>query len=308
MKRAVLLLLWLSLPIQALAQAPEPVPEAPSRRLVLNSMLVARVNPLGLESQTRVGYQARLYRKEGMLFRDNFLFLGAYPKINPASIKVGPVVELQPLSMLNLRLSAEYVGFFGTQGFLQSRPSPNAEYSETVLDAGAAVNEQYGTSGAHLAFEPLVQLKVGPIAVRNRFGLEYWSMSLREGDRVWYDATLDTLVPGKGFTLANDLDVLFMGAPPLVVGARYSLVQPLYTPRHLADGEAETQENGHHRLGLLAAYVFYDEGYTAFNKPAIILNVAWYLRHRYRTGVEVSRAVPYALLGFAFQSDLLDGT
>lgn len=307
MKRAVLLLLWLSLPVHALAQAPEPVPEVPSRRLVLNSMLVARVNPLGLESQTRVGYQARLYRKEGMLFRDNFLFLGAYPKINPASIKVGPVVELQPLSMLNLRLSAEYVGVFGTQGFLQSRPSPNAEYSETVLDAGAAANEQYGTSGARLAFEPLVQLKVGPIAVRNRFGLEYWSMSLREGDRVWYDATLDTLVPDKGFTLTNDLDVLFMGAPPLVVGARYSLVQPLYTPRHLADGEAETQENGHHRLGLLAAYVFYDEGYTAFNKPAVILNVAWYLRHRYRTGVEVSRAVPYALLGFAFQSDLLDG-
>ena len=53
--------------------------------------------------------------------------------------------------------------------------------------------------------------------------------------------------------------------------------------------------------------VFFDEGYTSFNKPAVILNVAWYLQHRYRTGAEVSQAVPYVVLGFAFQSDLLSG-
>ena len=39
----------------------------------------------------------------------------------------------------------------------------------------------------------------------------------------------------------------------------------------------------------------------------LILNVAWYLQHRYRTGAEVSQAVPYVVLGFAFQSDLLSG-
>ena len=60
-------------------------------------------------------------------------------------------------------------------------------------------------------------------------------------------------------------------------------------------------------VGLLAAYVFYDEGYTAFNKPAVFFNIAWYLQHRFRTGADVSRAMPYLALGFAFQSDLLDG-
>jgi hypothetical protein len=306
MTRAVLLLLGLSLPALSLAQSPVPPPEIPSNRLVVNSLLVARVNPIGLELQTRGGYQRRLYGNEGALFRDNFLFVGAYPRISPATLKVGPVVELQPLSIFNLRLSAEYVSYFGAQGYLQSRASPVADYSDSTLQAGEDTGDFYSASGSRLAIEPFVQVKAGPIAVRNRFALEYWNVGLRGEDRVFYDGTLDTLVPGKGLTYANDLDVLFLGLPPLVLGARHSLVQPVYTSRQLAEGESIN--NGHHRLGLLAAYVFYDEGYTAFNKPAVILNVAWYLRHRYRTGVDVNRAVPYVVLGFAFQSDLLGGS
>ncbi|WP_224240079.1 hypothetical protein [Hyalangium gracile] len=306
MTRAVLLVFCLSLPAQALAQASAPVPEVPSRRVVVNGLLAARLNPLGLEAQARVGYQSVLYRNDGALFRDNFFFLGTYPRLNPAGIKVGPVAEIQPLSIFNLRLSAEYIRFFSTFGLLQSLPSANADYSQETLDAGEAAGMNYGTSGMRLAVEPLVQLRVGPVAVRNRFGFEFWRMNLRDGDRVWYEQTLDTLVPGRGVVLTNDLDVLFMGMPPLVVGARYSMVEPRYSSRQLVANEALSEENGHHRVGLLAAYIFYDEGYTAFNKPAVLLNVAWYLQHRFRTGQEVSRAMPYLLLAFSFQSDLLD--
>jgi hypothetical protein len=303
----VLLMLGLSLPAQVLAQSSPPVPELPARRLVLNSLFVTRLNPLGLELQTRGGYQALLYRDERPLFRDNFFFVGASPRLSPAGIRAGPVVELQPLSIFTLRLSAEYVGFFSTVGFLQSYASPNADASDTARNAGADAGLNYAASGARFAIEPIAQMKVGPIVVRNRFALEHWRMGLREEDRVWYDPTLDTLVPGRGFTYANDLDVLFTGLPPLVVGARHSLVKPLYSSRQLAAGEPLTVDNSHHRLGLLAAYVFYDEGYTAFNKPAVLFNIAWYLQHRFRTGADVNRAMPYLLLGFAFQSDLLGG-
>lgn len=305
MTPAVLFLLGLMLPALALAQSL--VPDVPERRLVLNNLLAVRLNPLGLENQTRLGYQSVLYRNEGALFRDNFLFLGANARLNPAGVKAGPSVELQPLSIFNLRLTAEYVGFFSTQGYLQSRPSPNADYSQASRDVGEEAGQQYATSGMRLALEPLVQMKVGPIAVRDRFAFEYWSMRLRNGDRAWYDGTLDTLVPGKGFVYTNDLDLLFLGRPPLVLGARYTLVEPLYGSRQLAAGEELVVDNSHHRVGLLAAYVFWDEGYTSFNKPAVLLNVAWYLTHRYRAGAEVSQAVPYVVLGFAFQSDLLDG-
>jgi len=303
----VLLMLGLCLPAQVLAQSSPPAPEIPARRLVINSLLGLRINPLGVELQTRGGYQSRLYRDERPLLRDNFFFVGAYPKLTPAGLKVGPMVEFQPLSIFNLRLLAEYVGFFSSAGFLQSYTSPNADASDAAREAGGDAGLNYAASGARIAIEPLVQLKLGPIVVRNRLALEYWRMGLREGDRVWYDPGFDTLLPARGFTYAGDLDVLFLGLPPLVVGARYSWVKPRYSSREFAADETLTVNNSHHRVGLLAAYVFYDEGYTAFNKPAVLLNVAWYLQHRYRTGAEVSRAVPYLVLGFAFQSDLLDG-
>lgn len=305
MTRAVPLLLGLLLPALCLAQTPAPAPETPSDRLVLNTLLGVRLNPLGLELASRAGYQKVLYRNESVLFRDNFVFVGSHPRISPAGIKVGPVVEFQPLSIFNLRLAAEYVSLFGTAGYLQSFSSPLADYSDTTLNAGRDAEANYSASGSRLAIEPFVQMKVGPFALRNRFTLEYWRMGLRDGDTVWYEGTIDTLAPAKGLVYANDLDVLFLGLPPLVLGARHSLVRPVYSSRQLAPGESVN--NGHHRLGLLAAYIFYDEGFTAFNKPAVVLNVAWYLRHRWRTGADVSRAVPYVALAFAFQSDLLGG-
>jgi hypothetical protein len=36
-----------------------------------------------------------------------------------------------------------------------------------------------------------------------------------------------------------------------------------------------------------------------------VLITSWYLKHRYRTGQDVSQAVPYVVLGFAFTSDLV---
>src|SRR5262245_39956197 len=81
----------------------------PARRFVFQNLFAVRYNPLGLEDQLRAGYQIRLYPREDVLFRDNFFFVGVYPRINPAFVKFGPVVELQPVSFFNLRVIAEYV-------------------------------------------------------------------------------------------------------------------------------------------------------------------------------------------------------
>lgn len=288
------------LAVTSYAQPKPTAPTAPVDRIVFSNLLVARANPIGLEDQIRAGYQRRLYASDSAALKDNFLFLGAHPKLNPAGIKIGPSLELQPMSMLNLRASWDFVAWFGLFNCVQSFRGPEFNYSDATLRTLGA----YATTGSRLTLDATLQAKVGPIVIRNRLGFERWSANLREGDRVFYEATHDTLLPNDGWTMSDDLDVLWMGGGPVIAGLRYSGVLPFYRPRHHDSPLSETAENAHSRLGLLALYLLPDGGSPQFSRPAIVANVAWYLGHRYRAGTD-NRFVPYLILGFSFQSDLL---
>lgn len=285
-----------------------PPPRLPPRhRLLLNHLTVARANPIGLEHQLRAGWQRRLFVSEAALFRDNFFFAGVLPRLNPAFTRVGPAVEIQPLSILNLRASAEYVRFFSTFGYLQSFPSPTVNYSDTRLAELADDDAAYAASGFHASLEPTFQIKIGSTVIRNKFALDYWDMDLRAGDTVFYEATLDTLLPGSGYNVANDFDILRVTDYGLTAGLRHTFVRPIYREGDFDEGDDRGWvRNRHHRLGALVAYTFHDRGYTKFNRPTVLLVTSWYLSHRWRTGRDVDRVVPYVVLGFAFQTDLLD--
>lgn len=307
-------------PDAALAEAPTPTdvivpllpPRIPTNRVVLNDLTLFRYNPLGLESQIRFGWQHKLYEAEDSpAKRDNFLFLGTFTRLNPASLRVAGMVEFQPLSILNLRFTAEYLHYYGNFQFMQSRQSATDDWSDSANKANkTGPMGNYATDGFHASFEPLLQFKVGPIALRSRAFLGWFDMNLQRGDRVWYEATLDTAVPGKGLVFANDLDVLYgmdIGRKRLNIGARYTAVSPLYSAEQVLPTQSVNDpKNSHHRVGLIAALTLFDDGYTAFNKPTIVLISSWYLSHPYRRGQDVSNAMPYVVLGFAFQSDLLD--
>ncbi len=315
---------------------------APLWRLTLSNLLVLRLNPVGLEDQVRFGFQRRLPALEGQtgrLFADRFVFFGIAPRLNPAFVKIGPSIEIQPLSILNLRVAAEYVGFFSTFGFLQSYPSAQDEYSDQriancasadatvrqscgyrdgagVEQLGSSERRNYQANGFHLMIEPLVQLKLGQFALRNKLALEYWYMNVRDGDRVFFDVTLDTLVPTRGWVLANDLDLLWVSKFGLIAGVRYTAVMPFYGGKEVRPGESAANiANGLQRLGPMLSYTFFDRGFTRFNKPTLMLVTGFYLSHRYRAGQEPAailpgvyvhnRAMPYIVVGFSFQSDLL---
>lgn len=302
------------------AAAPAPRvsdPPIPDRRLVLNNLLAFRYNPLGLEDQLRAGFQQRLYQSDKPLLRDNFFFGGVYPKVNPAFTKIGPSLEIQPLSIFNLRLGAELIGYYSTFGLLQSYRSPLDDFSESALRRGKDAKRNYAAYGLHVMIEPSVQLRFGPIVLRDKLAVEHWRVKLRAGDRVFYDVTADTAIGSIGWVIQNDLDLLYqreltsltgkLRGARLTAGVRYTTVQPLYDAADFAPTDDRSRaDNGHHRLGPLLAFTFFDDGYSRFNKPTAIVIANWYLDHRFRTGADSSAALPYLVLGFAFQSDLLE--
>jgi hypothetical protein len=173
----------------------------------------------------------------------------------------------------------------------------------------------------HLSIQPMLQLKFGKIALRALFQLDHWSADVRAGDVVFYEATFDTLLPDHGWSLATDTDLLYVTGTGLTAGLRHTWVHPLYDGDHFtgaADENAYGGRNAHQRLGLFGAYTFKDQGPASFNKPTLILIVSFYIKHKYRAGEPDAldpghdaddyrtRAFPYILAGFAFESDFFD--
>jgi hypothetical protein len=314
----------------ARAEAPDPPPEpaafdpeAPPPagwRLMISDLSILRVNPIGLETRARFGFQKRLYYSEKAVTKTNFAFAGLFPKLNPASAALGVGGELQPASVFNLRAFGEIQQFFGTFGYLQSYTSADANYSDDRASQlrDDPVLKPQATKLLHLSIQPLLQAKVGPVAIRALFQLDYWSLDVRDGDVVAYEPTFDTLLPDDGWTLQTDTDVLYTGKKGLALGLRHTFVKPFYKARHFADQaafDAYDGANSHQRLGLFGAYTLRDDGPSRFNKPTFVLILSWYLSHKYRAGTPgtldpghtsadyISRAVPYVIAGFAFESD-----
>ncbi|MFM7199894.1 MAG: hypothetical protein ACKO6N_03815 [Myxococcota bacterium] len=277
----------------------------PIARLYLGSLSVIRLNPVGLETQNKIAFNHKLYASSNPFLANNFLELAAMLKLNPAYLKVGPLVELQPASVFNLRLGYEYLRFFGTVNYLQSYDLPSADYSDPtrndVTDALA-----YATSGHHLFAEPTLQMKLGAIAVRAKWAFEYWNMGLNDSDAngvmdtVFYDATLDTLVPGNGFIWTQETQLVY-AKNRLTVGLQYNAVHPVYGE---AQGASELAEGfdltTHRKIGPLIAYAFNTREFTKYNRPTLLLSTGYYVKHQYRDSI----STPYILVGFAFNSDL----
>ncbi|WP_375768020.1 hypothetical protein NR798_41095 [Archangium gephyra] len=301
-------LVLLTAPAASAQGVPQEPP--PQHRLVYRNLLVARLNPLGLLDEARLSYRYRLYRSESPALRDNFVSIGLAPGVSPAFGRLGVVAEVQPLSILQLWGMYEFVANFGTFRQLQSFPSARSDFSDTELYArdelpAGDARRPYANTGTQLTLGATLQFKVGPVVARSLFRLVRPDMSLREGDRVFYDIYYDVLAPNRGWYFVNDADLLYQTGRGLTVGLRWASSHAFYGPEHFAPGEPQENLNTTHRLGPVVAYTFAEREGARFNSPTVLLMVNWWLTHRYRTGADSSAFFPYLALGFSFSGDLL---
>lgn len=165
----------------------------------------------------------------------------------------------------------------------------------------------YAAGGSQVNVGANLQMKVGPIAVRSLFRLMRPDYQARPGDRVVYDIFYDLLVPNGGWFANNDVDVLYIAPWGLSAGVRWTANHAYYQSAHFAPGEDTSRSPNMpmHRVGPLVAYSFWKNRGGAFDNPTLLFLANWWLAHRYRTGAEVSQAVPYIAVGFQFTGELL---
>lgn len=287
------------------AQQEQQTESTPLHRLVHRHALLVRYNPLGLVYDGRVAWRLRLYEHASRALRDNFVSLGVALNVTPANLRVGPVLELNPATVLSLAATVRFVQFFGTFNNLQGFPGAQAEYSESTLRANA--DHRLVTNGWDAMLSATLQAKVWSLVARNSARLIYESQRLHDGDRVFYDGTFDVLAPNRGWFFIDDAELGYQTPDgKLIIGARYTATVPLYEPaRHDDPLLGAEPANDTHRVGPFAAYTFFTQEGARLNAPTVFVAVQWWVKHRYRAGAESSAALPLIGAGFQITGDLL---
>lgn len=304
----------------ALATAPDADAQSyrdgppPKHRIVYNDLTLVRLNPLGLITDARFVYRHRLYESQKLALRDNFIGIGLAPSLSGAFARVGPTIQFQPASFLQIWGLYEVIGYFGAFNFLQSYPTADAskaDYSDSELARRGKLEKgnpekNYGTTGTQLLLGANLQFKFGPVVARDLFRAGRADMKLRDGDRVYYDIFYDLLTGDRSFWYANDTDVLVQGlGNRLSVGVRWSTARAFYNAEHFAPGDDSTRAPGAiHRVGPIAAWTFKQPDGARF-EPTLLLVLNWWLQSPYRTGQDVSQAFPYTVIALNITGDLL---
>jgi len=291
-----LLLIWLCTVILLADTARAEEPEIPANRLYLESLFAGRVNPKGLQERVAVSYRRRLFNGESILVKDTYLSVGPVVTLTPGFVSGGAQVQFMPLAVLRLTARYEAIGFFGAFGQLLAFEDEAVNFGPEVRDALGA-----GTSagGSIWTFEGLVQMKLGGIAVRNNFIGMRSDIGVPAGTTTWFDQRTDLLVAAHGWSWTNDADLLLQPGGGLTVGGRWSSAQAF----HELDRTPAAKTT--HRVGPIVAYTLYNKPGAAFNTPTFFLLSQWHVAHPYRSGQEVSSALPNIAFGFAFTGDLL---
>ena len=300
------------------AAAPQTASAEPAaHRLYTESIAGARANPVGLQLRSTLYSRHRLLDKpkDDLLFGDTWVGIGPTFAASPAFIRGGLEARLVPIALLRLTARWEGIGHFGTFDQMLSwpgtevplgsddptqacttEPCESVDYSDGQMDQLGADGRSYPTRGWQGFVEARLQAKAGPIAVRNTLGATRTEMQLRDGDTVYYDQTYDVLMPQSGWTFNNDADLLFVGIDKWTIGARYTATRAVH-------GDDSQADQWNQRLGPLIARQF--KGKRTFRKPTVYALPQWWLAHPYRTGAEVSQAMPQIIVGLGWSGDLL---
>jgi hypothetical protein len=282
--------------------APPALPPPPQHRIVYENLIGVRVNPLGLENRYLLAWRERLYRSGSAALRENHVGVAVSNIQSPAFYRHGVVVEARPLTLLTLTAGVHRIGYYGSFQFLQGYPDAQVDFSDSAMRKGAEEGRNRPARGVEVELRGQLLGKVGPIVLRSDTSFYYTDVELLPGERTYYTPRYDLLMPNRGFALTSDNDALYFSDSGFVAGVRASVGHAFYDAamlRGLEDANGPTV-----RVGPLLAYTFFDTPGAVYNKPTLFLNAGFWLQHRFRTGLDVSQAMPLVAAGFRFEGDL----
>ncbi|MEC9441536.1 MAG: hypothetical protein VYE40_10565 [Myxococcota bacterium] len=154
-----------------------------------------RYQPVGLSLFNNLGYRLKLSDSESLLLKNTYIEAGAWTIVSPAYFRPGLYVEAVPLSVLQLRVSAQYAQYFGTFGFL-FQPENTVEPSWEIEDFSEAADNGEGTSGGVLIVQSSAtpRIKVGKFVATFDIQNVYLRVMSAPINQIYYEPYYDTII------------------------------------------------------------------------------------------------------------------
>ena len=217
MKRMLIILMLLGAGlVPVMGQPTEP-------GLYLDQSLQGEINPLGAKLESRLYYRLPLIKSDKLLWESTKIDLGIQNDLTPAYDFAGVYIDIAPIAVLDLALTAQVAGYYKAFGFgFYGLSGPDAGYNSSSLQALQAQN----ATGYVLSATPTLKAAFGPIVVLDSGTINYFKVS--ESLAYFYERSYDTVLSNPGTELANQAYLLARVHPDILAGINDYL---LYVPK-----------------------------------------------------------------------------
>jgi hypothetical protein len=187
--------------------------------LYLDQNVQAAVNPLGLQLGSKLFHRFPLVKKEGILWESTKVDIGLKNNLSPAFDLVGAFIDIEPIAVFDLALSAQFVGYFSALGFgFRDLPGYGASFDASALDAIPDKN----AAGYLLSVAPTLKFALGSFVFSNTLNVNYFRVD--GGSGFFYETIGNCPLSKSGFELYNDAYGLYMLDSAFMLGLNYSIL------------------------------------------------------------------------------------
>lgn len=273
--------------VQPEAEAqPDPVDaddEGLSRGLRHESHLQIRAQPIGLSLLSDTAFRLPLWDSDNDLLADTYVDGGIATALSPAYAWAGPYVELLPVAVLNLRVSAQGKGYFGTFGYLHV--PDDGDWTPDALDETADQGLGQSATGWRVEARATPQMLIGRVVFTGETSVHRMEMDV---DEPYYEPYFDLFFepedtflitrPTVGYLFGDDLSEWFF-----LLGARWE---------RIATRESDVVRN---TVGLVWNWQI-PEGLVEWGSPTMAGFYGVHIDHPNR-----GQIVPYLGMQFMFE-------
>lgn len=179
-------------------------------------------NPLGVQLVSKFYNRIPLIDKEGVLWESTKIDIGLTNSISPAYDILGLFVDIEPIAVFDLALSAKAIGYLNAFGFgFREMTDYDAAFDDAALDA---IPDENALAFAFTA-APTFKVAVGPVAVLDTFSFSFFIAD--DGDGYFYEVSNGCVIKKKDMLFVNEAYLLYAFDFGLMTGLTDSI---LYVP------------------------------------------------------------------------------